>query len=118
MLGEDGSAVQWGGVFLLMMISAGSVHSGPSRMPESRSRLDVGTIVYVFTDVRRFVSTLWRPQARLAAENLFLRKQLALYLERQIKPRRVDTIWQRVSACNDSVFRLDFAKFPRENWRV
>src|SRR6516165_11433267 len=29
-----------------------------------------------------------RPSPRLAAENLFLRKQLALYQERQVKPRR------------------------------
>ena len=31
-----------------------------------------------------------RPRAALAAENLFLRKQLALYIERQAKPRRAD----------------------------
>ena len=31
-----------------------------------------------------------RSHAQLAAENLFLRKQLALYLERQVKPRRAD----------------------------
>jgi putative transposase len=31
-----------------------------------------------------------RPDVQLAAENLFLRKQLALYLERQVKPRRSD----------------------------
>jgi hypothetical protein len=30
------------------------------------------------------------PRARLAAENLFLRKQLALYHERGVKPRRSD----------------------------
>ena len=30
------------------------------------------------------------PRAQLAAENLFLRKQLALYQERQAKPRRPD----------------------------
>jgi putative transposase len=29
-----------------------------------------------------------RPSPALAAENLFLRKQLALYQERQMKPRR------------------------------
>jgi hypothetical protein len=29
-----------------------------------------------------------RSHARLAAENVFLRKQLALYVERQVKPRR------------------------------
>jgi transposase InsO family protein len=33
---------------------------------------------------------MWRSRAQLAAENLFLRKQLALYLERQVKPRRAD----------------------------
>ena len=31
-----------------------------------------------------------RSRAHLAAENLFLRKQLALYLERQVKPHRAD----------------------------
>lgn len=31
-----------------------------------------------------------RPHVQLAAENLFLRKQLVLYLERQVKPRRAD----------------------------
>src|SRR5580765_42246 len=30
------------------------------------------------------------PRAQLAAENLFLRKQLALYQERKVKPRRAD----------------------------
>jgi transposase InsO family protein len=36
------------------------------------------------------MSSTLRSHARLAAENLFLRKQLALYLERQVKPRRAD----------------------------
>jgi putative transposase len=31
-----------------------------------------------------------RSRAQLAAENLFLRKQLACYLERQVRPRRTD----------------------------
>ena len=31
-----------------------------------------------------------RPSQRLAAENLFLRKQLALFQEREVKPRRAD----------------------------
>jgi len=31
-----------------------------------------------------------RSRAQLAAENLFLRKQLALYRERKVKPRRAD----------------------------
>jgi transposase InsO family protein len=59
-------------------------------MAESCSRLDVRTIARVASDVLRFVSSLLRPHVQLAAENLFLRKQLALYLERQVKPRRAD----------------------------
>ena len=39
-------------------------------------------------DVLEFAPFGLRSYARLAAENLFLRKQLALYLERQVKPRR------------------------------
>jgi hypothetical protein len=42
----------------------------------------------VFFDLLRFVRlTLRTPQA-VAAENLFLRKQLALYIERKTKPHR------------------------------
>jgi len=33
-----------------------------------------------------------KSRAQLAAENLFLRKQLALYLERQVRPRRPDDV--------------------------
>jgi transposase InsO family protein len=36
----------------------------------------------------RFLLLCLRPSPALAAENLFLRKQLALYQERQVKPRR------------------------------
>jgi hypothetical protein len=36
------------------------------------------------------VSAAIRSRARLAAENLFLRKQLAMYQERSVKPRRTD----------------------------
>src|SRR5262245_23930860 len=33
---------------------------------------------------------MFRSRRRLAAENLFLRKQLACYIERQVRPRRTD----------------------------
>ena len=53
--------------------------------------------LYVSSTIRRLLSdvvTLVRlaltPRARLAAENLFLRKQLALYHERGVKARRSD----------------------------
>ncbi|MGH8291694.1 MAG: helix-turn-helix domain-containing protein [Steroidobacteraceae bacterium] len=35
-------------------------------------------------------SLAWRPRTALEAEILFLRRQLALYVERQVKPRRID----------------------------
>src|SRR5438093_1777813 len=48
----------------------------------------LGTIVGVFLDLLTFLQlTLRTPQA-VAAENLFLRKQLALYVERKTKPHR------------------------------
>jgi putative transposase len=50
--------------------------------------LAVRTILRVLADVGRLASLMLQSRAKLAAENLFLRKQLALYLERQVKPRR------------------------------
>jgi transposase InsO family protein len=47
-----------------------------------------GTLLTLLVDVAHFLRLCWRPSAVLAAENLFLRKQLARYQERQIKPRR------------------------------
>jgi putative transposase len=41
-------------------------------------------------DLLSLVSAAVRSHAQLAAENLFLRKQLTLYVERQAKPHRVD----------------------------
>jgi putative transposase len=48
------------------------------------------TILAVTRDVASLVSSAMRSRAQLAAENLFLRKQLALYQERRVKPRRAD----------------------------
>ena len=41
-------------------------------------------------DLLQLVSSGCRSHVQLVAENLFLRKQLALYTERQVKPRRPD----------------------------
>src|SRR5262245_19089052 len=41
-------------------------------------------------DLIALIPSAMRSRAQLAAENLFLRKQLVLYLERQVKPRRAD----------------------------
>jgi hypothetical protein len=42
----------------------------------------------LFGDLLNFLVLSLRAQGSLAAENLFLRKQLAFYQERKIKPRR------------------------------
>jgi len=47
-----------------------------------------GTLLTLLGDVVHFLRLCWLPSAVLAAENLFLRKQLAYYQERQVKPRR------------------------------
>jgi len=46
------------------------------------------TLSSLVTDVLRFIGLGLRPRLALTAENLFLRKQLALYLERETRPRR------------------------------
>src|SRR5919109_5463911 len=47
-----------------------------------------GTLLTLLADVVRFLRLCLRPAPVLAAENLFLRKQLALYQERHVTPRR------------------------------
>jgi putative transposase len=46
------------------------------------------TLWTLLRDGMRFLGLCLRPSPTLAAENLFLHKQLALYQERQVKPRR------------------------------
>jgi len=45
-------------------------------------------VLGLLRDTLRFIRAGLRSRCALAAENLFLRKQLALYLERKVKPRR------------------------------
>ena len=51
----------------------------------------VKTIITLLCDLAAFFWLTLRPQSTLAAENLFLRKQLAMFQERKAKPRRPDT---------------------------
>jgi hypothetical protein len=44
------------------------------------------TIVRLLVDALRFLSLGLRSRSYLAAENLFLRKQRALYQERRVRP--------------------------------
>ncbi len=49
----------------------------------------LGWVIATFgVDLGRCLGTSFRSRTALAAENLFLRKQLALYRERQVEPRR------------------------------
>ncbi len=50
------------------------------------------TALNLLLDALRFIRLGLRPHCALAAENLFLRKQLALYLQRKIKPRRASDL--------------------------
>jgi putative transposase len=59
-------------------------------MPVSRVRAAVRTILRLAGDLARFAVEALGSRAQLSAGNLFLRKQLALYVERQVKPRRAD----------------------------
>src|SRR5260370_7883658 len=45
------------------------------------------TALDLLLDALRFIRLSLRPHCALADENLFLRKQMALYLERKVKPR-------------------------------
>jgi hypothetical protein len=48
----------------------------------------ISLLLALVGDALRFLVLGTHSQATLKAENLFLRKQLALYLEREVKPRR------------------------------
>ena len=52
----------------------------------------------LLADMFRFVILTLRSRNSLAAENLFLRKQLAFYRERKIKPPRISHPKRRVKA--------------------
>jgi putative transposase len=51
-----------------------------------------GMLLMLLVDAVRFLRLCLRPAPALAAENLFLRKQLALYQEREVKPRRATNV--------------------------
>ena len=49
-------------------------------------------LVQLAADAVRWCGLVPRSQRSIEAENLFLRRQLALYVERGIKPRRIDSV--------------------------
>ena len=48
----------------------------------------IRTIFAVFLDALTFIKPCFRPTTTVVAENLFLRKQLGLFIERKAKPHR------------------------------
>jgi len=48
----------------------------------------VAMLISLIVDAGGYLGLCLRPSPMLATENLFLRKQLALYQERQVKPRQ------------------------------
>lgn len=50
----------------------------------------INIVTQVLADAARFAFLLFRSTQSIHAENLFLRRQLALYKERGVKPRRID----------------------------
>jgi len=49
-------------------------------------------LIKVLAEALRWVLLAFRSSRSIQAENLFLRRQLALYVERGVKPRRIDSI--------------------------
>ena len=52
----------------------------------------VRVVAGLLSDAFGLVLLLLRSSAEIRAENLVLRKQLARYIERGVKPRRVDSV--------------------------
>ncbi len=63
------------------------------RSRQFRHLLQLATMrLTLVLDALRFLGLCVCPSPRLAAENLFLRKQLALYQERNVRPRRTTDV--------------------------
>src|SRR6266849_1643501 len=84
--------------------------------------------VQLLADAARFSLLLFRLKRSVQAENLFLRRQLALFKERGIQPRRVDSatrislaILARFFECRDALFVVrpnTMIRWHRAGWRL
>jgi len=64
------------------------------------------TLSLVAIGLVRLVALAARPRTALVAENLFLRKQLALFQERKVRPRRADAATRWMLAALSQMVRL------------
>src|SRR5229473_2462658 len=84
--------------------------------------------VQLLADAAQFSILLFRPTRSVQAENLFLRRQLALFKERGIQPRRVDSatrislaILARLFEWRDALFVVQpktMIRWQRAGWRL
>jgi hypothetical protein len=51
-----------------------------------------GILIELVAETLRWLRLAFRSSRSIQAENLFLRRQLALYIERGVKPRRIDFV--------------------------
>jgi len=85
-------------------------------------------IVGVLLDVLRFGALFFRSSESIRAENLVLRKQIASFIERGIKPRRVDhatrvspALFTRLFDWRDAVVNVrpaTIVRWHRLGWRI
>jgi putative transposase len=71
----------------------------------------------VLADLFRFLVLSLRSESSLAAENLFLRKQLGVYQERKIKPRRTFPSAQLEHASR-RIIHLNLTSHPTAAWTL
>jgi len=79
------------------------------------------TLMILLVDAGRFLLLCLRPSPALAAENLFLRKQLALYHERHVKPGRATntTCWRTfVRNHAQAIVACDFCVVVTATFRI
>jgi hypothetical protein len=63
-------------------------------------------VLALFLDALRLLRSTFRSRTHRAAENLFLRKQLACNAERQIRPKRLDNATRLTLALLSRVRRV------------
>jgi hypothetical protein len=86
------------------------------------------TLSFVACDLVRLLVLTSRSRRALAAENLFLRKQLALFQERKVKPHRAHDsarlimfILGRMFSCRDALVNVKpdtFLRWHRKGFRL
>ena len=87
-----------------------------------------GTIVGVLADILKLGVLFFRASGAIRAENLVLRRQLARYLERGIKPRRMDhatrvclSVFSRLFNWRDAIVIVrpsTIVRWHRLGWRI